>query len=69
MDPTQTLELISNYGLGVVSFAALLFFGWKTGTWMQSLTENHLKHLQASLDKLVDGSEKQNEKLDKILEK
>lgn len=65
----ETLKLISDSGLGLASFAALLFFGYKAGVFAKNFVENHLRHLQDGIDKLVEGTERVNEKLDRLLEK
>ena len=57
----QVVKLILESGMGVASFAAIMLIGYRGGQFLTTLTENHLVHLQASMD-LV------NDKLDKLID-
>ena len=59
-------QLVSDKGLGVVSFVVLVYFMYQAGKFANRLVENHLAHFQDSLDKLILNSSSANEKLDRI---
>ena len=72
MDITELVKLVTESGMGVLSFAALIYGGWKLLMWLEEIKSNHLVHLQGSLDKLTENSTEANKKLDeqnKILER
>ena len=75
-DLETAAKVASNYGLGVLSFLALLYGGWrllnwleKVSTWLEEIKSNHLHHLQASLDVLTKNSTDANGKLDEQTKK
>ena len=50
--------------MGVLSFAALLFGGYKLFIWLEEVKANHLTHIQTSLNVLTQNSTDANQKLD-----
>lgn len=64
MTPTDIIKLVTESGLGVVAFAALLYGGWRLLNWLEEVKSNHLAHIQESLGKIAEGTERQNGKLD-----
>lgn len=64
MNPTELVKLVTESGMGVLSFAALLYGGWKMLQWMEEIKSNHLPHLDAKLERLVENSNDANKKLD-----
>lgn len=58
-------NLIDKQGLGAASFVALVYGIWKILAFLERIAENHLWHVQASLDKMVDSLGSANTKLDK----
>ena len=57
-------EAIAKMGMGVASFSALLYFGYRLLEWLEAVRTNHLPHIQESLDKLTELSHQSNQKLD-----
>jgi hypothetical protein len=73
-------KVASNYGLGVLSFLALMYGGWrllgwleKVSEWLEEIKTNHLVHVQNALDKqtelLGDIKREHGAKLEEILKK
>lgn len=48
----QSVKEILNLGLGVASFAAFVFGAYKIALWGDALLNNHLTHLQESMDSM-----------------
>lgn len=66
MDITQIIKLATESGMGILSFVALLYFGWKAGEFAKEFMENHLTHLGGSMDKILETMVEMNEKLNRI---
>lgn len=48
----EIIEIIDKVGLGVVSFAFLLFIFYRASKWADTLLNNHLNHLIGNLEEL-----------------
>ncbi len=48
----QTLKGVADVGLGPLAFLALMYGGFKVWKFMDLLVNNHLTHIQASLEEL-----------------
>lgn len=64
MEVQTILQSVADSGLGVASFVVLIYFGVKAAKFGKVFVENHLVHIQGSLDKLTDNSTQANVKLD-----
>lgn len=60
MDVSSIIGVVTKEGLGVASFIALMYFGYAALGWMDKIAENHLFHVQETLDKI-------SEKLDEVI--
>lgn len=69
MDFASAAKLIQEIGIGVGSFLALCWFGWNYWKWMQTVTDNHLTHLQESMDAMLLKQDRSNELLEKLIQK
>lgn len=50
--------------MGVLSFAALMYGGYRLFVWLEEVKSNHLAHIQASLNTITQNSTEANQKLD-----
>ena len=64
MDIQTLVKLVSASGMGVLSFAALLYGGYHILNWLDEVKNNHLSHLQNDMAKLGENSTEANKKLD-----
>ena len=71
MNLTEFIKIVTESGMGVVAFAALLYGGYRLLTWLEKvsgyleeLKDNHLKHVQDSLEKINENTMDGNKKLD-----
>ena len=64
MEITDIVKLATESGMGVLSFAALIYGGVKLLAWLEDVKNNHLFHIQTSLNKLTENSTDANVKLD-----
>lgn len=63
------IKQVLDLGLGPIAFIALLYGGWQLLTWLKIIATNHLAHVQAALERIVESSDKANENIEKILAK
>ena len=61
MEIKELVKLVVENGLGVGSFVALFFFGYKLTSSIGVFLTNHLVHLQNTLEEI-------SSKLDKVIE-
>ena len=61
MEIKELVKLVADNGIGVGSFAALMFFGYKLTSSMGVFLTNHLVHLQDTFEEI-------SSKLDKVIE-
>ena len=64
MEIESIAKVVTEGGMGVASFILLIYFGIKSAKFAKVFVENHLAHIQGSLDKLTDNSTQANVKLD-----
>lgn len=69
MTPQEIVSLLTDSGLGIASFAALCFFGYKVMGAANLFMTNHMAHIQDSLEFLVRNSGEANDKLDQMIAK
>lgn len=66
MELAELVKLITESGMGLVAFAAVLYLAYRLLNWLEEVRTNHLPHLQTALDKQTEHLETINNKLDKI---
>lgn len=62
----QTAKQLTEQGLGTAAFVALLFFGYKVWKFMDLLVNNHLSHIQASLEDVGKHTERMAEHMESM---
>lgn len=60
----QTVQKIIESGLGTAAFIVLVVAGWKVWKFMDVLVNNHLSHIQASLEGVGKHTEKMAEHME-----
>ena len=55
MELETLAKIAETSGLGILSFIALVYFGWKVMRFMDALINNHLEHIQRSLEDIANN--------------